>query len=83
MAEVNGMRRRLLAYLLQFGLEGKNINAYTWDEVGFEARNPITGEGAGFIPWPEGFDYAWFSTLAMVADKEDLRLAGLRPQMVH
>lgn len=84
MAEVNGMRRRLIEYLERYGLEARNISADDWTEEGYYSRVPLTGEVSyERFPWPEGFDYAWFSTLVMVADREDYRLAGLRPQVVH
>lgn len=71
-------RQRLLDYCRRFGLRGENINAENWDEDGFEALNPITGEFHGPIPWPDGFNVDWFRKLHEVAAASDYRHAGLR-----
>lgn len=85
MAELNPLRRKLLDYLSVHGLNGANMYSHGWDEEGYYAKVPLTGEVTHEkFPWPEGFDYAWFSTLFRTADLEDYRLAGIRrPRVVE
>lgn len=78
MTDVNPMRQRMLDYLSQFGLVPKNIKYDGWTDEGFIAMNPITGGESRRIPWPDGFNFQWFATLVLVAEREDYRLAGLR-----
>lgn len=71
-------RQRLMDYMARYHLLAKNIKASEWDEDGFMALNPITGQFQGPIPWPDGFNYDWFCKLLQVADSADYRRAGLR-----
>lgn len=79
MSEINPVRRQLLDYLGVYGLNGSNMANYGWDAEGYYAKVPLTGEiSHEKFPWPEGFDYGWFATAFNIADKEDMRLAGIR-----
>lgn len=83
MTDLNPMRRRLLDYLSVYGLDGRNMFAHDWDESGYYAKVPLTGEiSTQRFPWPEGFDYNWFCQLFQVADREDFRLAGKQVPVV-
>lgn len=78
MAEINPVRRQLLDYLGVHGLNGANMYSHDWDEDGYYAKVPLTGEvTTEKFPWPEGFDYGWFLKAFHVADLEDKRIAGL------
>lgn len=78
MNSVSPERQRMMDYLLRFHLAPQNIKTSDWDEDGFYAYNPITGNLSGKIPWPDGFNYGWFCKLYHVADIADFRRAGLR-----
>lgn len=79
MSAVNPERQRMLDYLRRYHLVPENIKVDDWDEDGFIALNPITGEWSkSRIPWPEGFNFDWFVKLYEVADIADYRHAGLR-----
>lgn len=69
-------RQRLMDYIARYHLVAKNIKADDWDEDGFMALNPITGEYQGPIPWPDGFNYDWFCKLYQVADRADVSEMG-------
>lgn len=70
-------RRRVLDYLASFGLDGTEISASGISEAGFTMVRQ--GADPGWVhPWPEGFDYGWFSSAVAVAHIADLRRAGLR-----
>lgn len=75
---MNPERQRMLDYLKRYGLRGENIKIDGWDEDGFMALNPITGEFQGPIPWPDGFNFDWFSKLYEVAQVADYRRGGIR-----
>lgn len=77
MAEgISPERQRMIDYLARYHLVAKNIKADDWDEDGFMALNPITGQFQGPIPWPDGFNYDWFCKLYQVADVADFRRLG-------
>ena len=67
-------RQRLLDYLAEFGLDGMEI-----DGVDFDAKNfTLIRHERTRHPWPEGFDFDWFSNLLLVANRADFRRAGAR-----
>lgn len=73
--ELNPLRRRLVEYMASFGLDASEIGYSDWSEEGFHLIRP-GADRERVHPWPEGFNFDWFTRMHRAAHEDDARIAA-------